>query len=433
MEPSIFQSGADLGGVSQFEGFVLLYLFVVSLGAMFFVNEKRGPSNEYQRLKWKEYCKKHLGRGTFKRRLRMEKESFHILLSYVYHDLLVKEQYAGLRGGTIIPELCLYCTLRWLAGGSYLDIVDIAGISDASFYRVVWKTIMAIVECPELALKWPMYPNEIQEAIAGFLSISFDDAINNCARGVDGYLTRVKVPSKKYVSNVQSFFSGHYQCYGVNCQGVADHHSRFTYFAVAAPGVTKDRDAIVHCGLSELIEDLSHGICILGDAAYEPTEHLVLVYQGVERAKEKYDNFNFYASQLRIRVEMAFGIMTKKWGILNRLLTIALPNVKWVSMQAIVRLHSFVINERLRMKKGTESDPEPDNSQSYLPTIPHKQNGDPVSLDKLFSTEDFQTYDGFSGLQEAMANRVAWKKLTRPASNKLCNHVEEEHDEFGLL
>ena len=171
----------------------------------------------------------------------MEKESFDRLLALIYHELLVKEQYASMRGGSIIPELCLYCTIRWLAGGSYLDIMDIAGISQASFYRVIWKTIIAIVQCPELSLQWPMFPVQVQDNIGGFASISFNQAINNCVGVVDGYLARIRVPSKREVGNVRSFFSGHYQCYGVNCQGVADHHCCFIHFAVAGPGVSVGR------------------------------------------------------------------------------------------------------------------------------------------------------------------------------------------------
>jgi hypothetical protein len=42
----------------------------------------------------------------------------------------------------------------------------------------------------------------------------------------------------------------------------------------------------------------------------------------------KHDNFNFYASQLRIRIEMAFGLMVKKWGILSRPLTNKLKHLR---------------------------------------------------------------------------------------------------------
>jgi hypothetical protein len=62
------------------------------------------------------------------------------ILELIRENLLVNREMADLRGGPIIPELCLFCTVRWLAGGSYLDIIDITGISVASFYRIVWKT-----------------------------------------------------------------------------------------------------------------------------------------------------------------------------------------------------------------------------------------------------------------------------------------------------
>jgi hypothetical protein len=44
----------------------------------------------------------------------MSQESFEKLLSYVRDDLKVNETMANLRGGTILPELCLYVTLRYL-------------------------------------------------------------------------------------------------------------------------------------------------------------------------------------------------------------------------------------------------------------------------------------------------------------------------------
>lgn len=58
----------------------------------------------------------------------MSEESFDKLLSYIRHDLVENEMMANPRGGAIIPEIRLFCTLRRLAGGSYLDICDITGI-----------------------------------------------------------------------------------------------------------------------------------------------------------------------------------------------------------------------------------------------------------------------------------------------------------------
>lgn len=343
----------------------------------------------------------------------MPKESFDKLLGYIYVDLVVNELMAKNRGGPIIPELCLYCTLRYLAGGSYLDICDIAGISTSSFYRVLWKTISALRRAPELDVKFPSSREEIQHAIDGFAGISYNQAIRNCALVIDGYLLRIKVPNKVEVGNVRSYFSGHYQCYGVNVQAGCDHHSRFVYLAFASPGVTADRYAIRHCQLYDLIEGLPFGICAIGDAAYEATEHLVPIYHGVDRLKDKNDDFNFFASQLRIRIEMAFGLMQVKWGILQRPVQSKLSNVKNM-VQAIARLHNYVINERL-LRIGSMED-EVCNNHSYMPSVPHDEDGEPINVEALFSG---LVHRGYSELRERMGDRVKQLGLRRPVSNRL--------------
>jgi hypothetical protein len=70
---------------------------------------------------------------------------------------------------------------------------------------------------------------------------------------------------------------------------------------------------------------------------------------------QRNDNFNFFASQLRIRIEMAFGLMVKKWGILARPLSIKMIKMKRL-MVAIARLHNFCINERLQQKQHNNQD-----------------------------------------------------------------------------
>jgi hypothetical protein len=191
---------------------LLLHACVVAVIVVLSLPEDRGDSLYDQRLIWENYAHKHTVRGTFRIRMRMERSSFDKLLGYIREDLLVSETHAFKRGGSISPELCLYCTLRYLAGGSYLDICDIAGISKPSFYRVVWKTITLIVKCPQLRIAFPSDREEIAKAMEGFTGISSGGAIQNCVSVVDGYLMRIKVPSKHESGNVRSFFSGHYQC-----------------------------------------------------------------------------------------------------------------------------------------------------------------------------------------------------------------------------
>ena len=53
---------------------------------------------------------------------------------------------------------------------------------------------------------------------------------------------------------------------------------------------------------------------------------------------------------------MAFGLMTKKWGILWRPLTVKFENIKFLAV-AIAQLHNFCINERIKSSEAENTDP----------------------------------------------------------------------------
>ena len=224
---------------------------------------------------------------------------------------MVEQEMASLWGGAIIPELCVYVTLWGLAGGSYMDIFYLISILQASFYCLLWKTIKTINNCPELWISWPYTKERQLECATGFTSISTNCALQVCVAVLDGYHLQTITPSKKEVHNVQSYFSGHYQTYGVNIQAACDHNCHFLFISVTGPGVMGDQQAIHECGLSTLVES-THGVlyCI-GDRAYTSMEKLLPIYRSKQAAKERYDNFNFCTGQLHIRIEMAFGVMVK--------------------------------------------------------------------------------------------------------------------------
>jgi hypothetical protein len=168
---------------------------------------------------------------------------------------------------------------------------------------------------------------------------------------VDGYHLQITTPSKKEAKNVRSFYSGHYQTYGMNVQASCDHNCKFSFIGVAGPGVLGDREAINQIPLGSLIENLPGLFCAIGDCAYTPTEHLVPIFRGDQAKYHQNDNFNFFASQLCIRIEMAFGLMVKKWGVIGRPLSVKLANVKHIVL-AIARVHNFCIDERLFLQKS---------------------------------------------------------------------------------
>ena len=194
--------------------------------------------------------------------------------------------------------------LRYLA-----DIFYFVGISQPLFYHVLWKTIKAINSCIELQISWPSTKERQLECATGFTCISTNWALCECIAVLDGYHVQTTTPSKKEVCNVRSYFSGHYQTYGVNIQAMCNHDCHFLFIDVADPSVMGDCQAFHECRLSELVESTRGILYCIRDHAYTPTEKLIPIYRSEQAAKERYDNFNFYASQLRIHIEMAFGVM----------------------------------------------------------------------------------------------------------------------------
>lgn len=355
----------------------------------------------------------------------MPVKSFNKLLGLIRKDLEVDRSMASLRGGAIIPEICLYCTLRYLAGGSYSDIHFFVGISSASFYRVVQKTLRAINKCKELRFRLPKTKEELRVAAEGFESISSNGCIKNCVGVVDGYHLQTQSPSKKEAGNVRSFFSGHYQTYGVNCQAVADHHCRFTFFAVAGPGVLGDRNAINEAGLGALINELPGLYCVIGDCAYTPSEHLVPIYGGKQALTEVNDNFNFYASQCRIRIEMAFGLMVKKWGILGRAMSLKLKYITPLIL-AVSRLHNFCINERLMGK--THHTFTPKNVDLSVHAQAMRQAAADFECDDMI--RDFAAPHSLN--RERMAKAVADAGLERPGRSVLSGRKRKRNQQASV-
>jgi hypothetical protein len=105
---------------------------------------------------------------------RMRKNSFEKLYRTL-EPLLYTPNAAMVRrssGSIISKKNKLYCTLRWLAGGSYLDICIAYGVSRSSFFStsyksgIVWPVIDAINIAFQIGL--PRDRDELRKLANGF-------------------------------------------------------------------------------------------------------------------------------------------------------------------------------------------------------------------------------------------------------------------------
>jgi hypothetical protein len=117
----------------------------------------------------------------------------------------------------------------------------------------------------------------------------------------------------KDTSNVTPYFSGPYQCYGINVQAICDAQCRFTYLSCRSPGGTGDSRAFHGTALNHFLHEIPQGFYVVGDAAYSFSATLLIPYSGADKRNRQNDVFNSHLSQLRIKTEQAFGLLVNKW------------------------------------------------------------------------------------------------------------------------
>jgi hypothetical protein len=67
------------------------------------------------------------------------------------------------------------------------------------------------------------------------------------------------------------------------------------------------------------------------------------------------DDYIFFHSQVRIRVECAFGILVLRWGILRSAIPCNIIIVRTIAVvSCLARLHNFCIDEIERTKEHNE-------------------------------------------------------------------------------
>ena len=114
---------------------LLTSVIITELDSVFDLSKKSRRKSVFdQCLSWHVFATHHSICLEFWQHLCMTFQSFQKLVRLLHNDLLINQEMASLCGGAIIPELCVYITLQYLAGGSYMDIFFLVGISQSSFF-----------------------------------------------------------------------------------------------------------------------------------------------------------------------------------------------------------------------------------------------------------------------------------------------------------
>jgi len=238
--------------------------------------------------------------------------------------------------------------LRYLSGGSYVDICAVFGVHPATLYRSLWEVIDAINATPCLDLDFQLSCHQRRLDYAGGFQRRRGSPFGNVIGALDGVAVRQDQPLVADAQCVADYYSRK-GFYAFNTQAVCDADYKFLWMSCMSPGACHDSTAFAGTHLGQILLDSTHeltvalinaGHCLVADEAYAASEVLAVPWPGSGRGDQWKDSYNFYQSSSRIHIEQAFGMLSWRWGVFWR--TLRVPFAKRPSLvRACFRLHNF--------------------------------------------------------------------------------------------
>lgn len=360
-------------------------------------NKSKEEKDRFPRMDWDLFTKRLDSNKLWKRFYRMSKESFSDLLALIRPEL-ERNVAQGARStfdGVVSPELRLSMTLRWLAGGSYIDIAIIHGVAVSTFYDVVKDTVQKLDACEALNLHFPLKnEDELWSNAKGFQDKAQHVVFTSAVGALDGILIECNAPNRRKCKNPVAFWTRKSK-YAWNVQAVCDANRDFLYMSLKCPGSTHDSHA---WGLSELGKALNAGklvapFYLLADSAYKGHACVMTPFDGKQTCVWK-NSFNFHLSQLRINIECAFGALCQRWGIF------------WRKMQGDYNLQPRIISVCMKLHNYCNRD-----SRDQLSSA----RRDSPSVDDYFDMSGERNRRGIQVAGQGVVGRA--QPLSRNSSN----------------
>ena len=220
-------------------------------------NKSKAEEDRFPRMNFARFSNRLDAANLWKRFYRMSKESFFELLELARPGL-ARDEAQGSRSsfdGVVSPEQRLSMTLRWLAGGSYIDISIIHGVNVSTFYKVVNETVLHLDVMPELMMRMPLSDERaLWKIAAGFQNKASHTVFKSIVGAIDGILIGCICPNRTKCTNAVSYWTRKSK-YAWNVQAVCDADRDFLYVSLLCPGSTHDSHAWD-------LSTLGHAVCV---------------------------------------------------------------------------------------------------------------------------------------------------------------------------
>jgi hypothetical protein len=267
----------------------------------------------------------------------------------------------------------LSMTLRWLAGGSYLDISLSHYVAISSFFYIVDRTLIELNAILKIEFR-AIDVDYLHKTSVGF-SRHGRSPLSGCVGALDGIAIKIQEPCRGSVPNPSTYFNRK-GFFALSVQAMCDSRYCFTFASAISPGSTHDSTSFAMSSLSRLLcssNGLVPGYWVAADDAYVCSERVMTPWPGRNLSKAK-DAFNYWQSSARIHIEQAFGMLVARWGVLWRPLRVSIEKVGQVAI-VCMKLHNYIIERSEILQSDGETSvtiPDP----STLDTRGHTEVAD---------------------------------------------------------
>jgi hypothetical protein len=295
----------------------------------------------------------------FKKRFRMNKKTFYVLLNLIKDDLQVTDN----RNNPVSPESQLLISLRFYATGSFQIVGgDLIGFSQPTISRIVRRVSSVIAKRRGQFIVFPSPSEEEKVSIftladnyslfklnSGFSKIAGFPGVIGV---VDG--THIKLKVKK---ELHERFRNRKNEITLNCQVVFDYTMKFVHMNARWPGSTHDSRIFKHSEPYYILEsDSNYKGHLLGDSAYPCKKYILTpLANPVSLAKMMYQKKHIKTRNL---VERSIGAWKRRFYCLNELRSKFSTSL--IVIVAVAVLWNFLIDE----KDGMEDEEEAFSTES---------------------------------------------------------------------
>ena len=139
----------------------------------------------------------------------------------------------------VSAEVRTVLALRYLGGGSYVDICAAFGVHSATVCRALWDVVDAVIFSPDLDLDFQMAEGSRRQEYGARFQAQRNYPFNNVIGALDGVVIEQEQPLPADVTRVADFYSRK-GFYALNVQAICDADYKLRWMSCRSPGSAHD-------------------------------------------------------------------------------------------------------------------------------------------------------------------------------------------------